>query len=64
MSLYNVSTKSVMCVLDTLHAMSSTDGPAQVRRWVEDAAATGVDAQVQRRLAEEAVVARGLLAAL
>ncbi|KAK9839472.1 hypothetical protein WJX81_004216 [Elliptochloris bilobata] len=36
----------------------------QVRRWVEDAAATGVDPQVQRRLAEEAAVARGLLAAL
>jgi len=53
-----------MCALNSLHATSSSDGPAQVRRWVEDAAATGVDAQVQRRLAEEAVVARGLLAAL
>ncbi len=62
--LYYVSTSFVMCALNSLHATSSSDGPAQVRRWVEDAAATGVDAQVQRRLAEEAVVARGLLAAL
>jgi hypothetical protein len=38
--------------------------PGQVRRWVDDAAATGVDPQVQRRLAEEAAAARDLLAAL
>ena len=48
----------------TCVVMRWMDVLVKVRRWVEDAMATGVDEQVQRRLVEEATVAHGLLAAL